>query len=79
MQVIITNENGIEERTDINVVNLEDNDLIIVKIPDRIFKAHAADKFAQKFRNTFPNNKIIFVADINDIVIVKQSQRHFNK
>lgn len=78
MQVVTTNENGVEERTDINIVNLEDNDLIIIKIPDRIFKAHAADKYAQKFKTAFPNNKIVFVADINDIVIVRQSQRYFS-
>lgn len=76
MKCVVSNQDGIEETIDSSVIRLDDKDVIIVKLPKDYEKAprQNVQKFVDNFRNAFPKNRIIFVNEINDVVILKQSQ-----
>lgn len=69
MKIIVNNEDGIEEVVDSNIIRLEENDVIVVKLNTNIDK----QKFElnKRLKECFPNNKIILLNNKDEINIIK--------
>lgn len=72
MKILVRNQDGIEEQIDAQVIRLEPDDVIVVKLDKPNIPQDKIQKYVDEFRNIFKNNKIVFVRDETDITIFRQ-------
>lgn len=72
MRIFVKNQDGIEEEVNANVIRLEPNDVVAIKLAEPDMPKQDLQEYVNKFRDVFPHNKIIFVRDESDISIIRQ-------
>lgn len=72
MRIFVKNQDGIEEEVSANVIRLESNDVVVIKLAEPDMPKQDLQEYVNKFRSIFPHNKVIFVRDESDISIIRQ-------
>lgn len=72
MRIFVKNQDGIEEEVSANIIRLESNDVVVIKLAEPDMPKQDLQEYVNKFRGIFPHNKVIFVRDESDISIIRQ-------